>query len=144
MNREDHPQSLRCGQASPSNSRSWLSYYRDSNIFILSGSSGKRLRGKTMAMKKMLFLAVAVLSLAALPFLARPVAADTNTGTPGQPNQSCQAVFPTGPLTPAGLNTAGFAVAGSHYAGSGQNTQTPANSRAVAQYDVACFQAGQH
>src|SRR3989475_2420303 len=97
-----------------------------------------------MITKKMLFLALAVLSLAILPFLARPVAADTNTGTHGQPNQSCQAVFPTGPLAPAGFNTAGFAVADSHYAGNGQNTQTPANSADVSQYDVACFQAGQH
>src|SRR3989449_9711112 len=91
-----------------------------------------------------LLLAIALLSLAAIPFLARPVAADTNTGTSGQPNQSCQAVFPTGPLTPAGFNTAGFAVADSKYAGNGQTTQTPANSAAVSQYDVACFQAGQH
>ena len=97
-----------------------------------------------MATKKILFLAVAALSLAALPFLARPVAADTNTGTLGKPNQSCQAVFPTGPLTPAGFNTGGFAVADSNYAGNGQTTQTPANSAAVSQYDVACFQAGQH
>jgi len=96
-----------------------------------------------MATKKILFLAVAVL-LAALPFLARPVAADTNTGTSGQPNQSCQAVFPTGPLTPAGFNTEGFAVADNNYAGNGQTTQTPANSAAVSQYDIACFQAGQH
>ena len=87
-----------------------------------------------------LFLAVAILSLAALPFLARPVAADTNTGTSGQPNQSCQSVFPTGPLSPQGFNTAGFAVADGVYAGNGQTTQTPANSAAVSQYDVACFQ----
>src|SRR5437667_4084808 len=91
-----------------------------------------------------LLLAIALLSLAAIPFLARAVAADTNTGTSGQPNQSCQAVFPTGPLTPAGFNTGGFAVADSNYAGNGQTTQTPANSAAVSQYDVACFQAGQH
>jgi len=92
-----------------------------------------------------LFLMLAIVSLAAVPFLARPVAADTNTGTPGQPNQSCQSVFPAGPLTPPGFNTNGFSVvADSHYAGNGQNTQTPANSHAVAQYDVACFQAAQH
>src|SRR6266705_56931 len=103
-----------------------------------------RLKGRTMATKKILFLAVAVLSVAALPFLARPVAADTNTGTSGQPNQSCQAVYPTGPLTPSGFNSGGFAVADNHYAGNGQTTQTPANSAAVSQYDIACFQAGQH
>src|SRR5207247_6223460 len=97
-----------------------------------------------MATKKMLFLAVAVLSLAALPFLARPVAGDTNTGTVGQPNQSCQAVFPTGPLTPAGFNSGGFAVADSNYSANGHTTQTPTNAAAVSQYDVECFQAGQH
>src|SRR5438034_10437108 len=97
-----------------------------------------------MATKNMLLVAAAVISSAALPFLARPVAGDTNTGTVGQPNQSCQAVFPTGPLTPAGFNSGGFAVADSNYAGNGQTTQTPANAAAVSQYDVACFQAGQH
>ena len=87
---------------------------------------------------------VAVLAVMAIPILARPVAGDTNTGTTGQPNQSCQSVFPSGSLTPAGFNTQGFTHATTVYAGSGQNTQTPANSHAVSQYDVACFQAGQH
>lgn len=92
-----------------------------------------------------LLLMLAIVSLAAIPFLARPVAADTNTGTTGQPNQSCQSVFPGGqPLSPQGFNTNGFANADTHYAGNGQNTQTPANSNAVAQYDVACFQVAQH
>ncbi|TMI19296.1 hypothetical protein E6H32_02790 [Candidatus Bathyarchaeota archaeon] len=91
-----------------------------------------------------LFLMLAIVSLAAIPFLARPVAADTTTGTPGQPNQSCQSVFPAGTFTPPGFNTDGFNHATNVYAGSGQNTQTPANSHAVSQYDVACFQAGQH
>ena len=91
-----------------------------------------------------LLLVLAILAVSALSSLAKPVKADTNTSATGQPNQSCQAVFPTGPLTPAGFNTAGFAVADSKYAGNGQTTQTPANSAAVSQYDVACFQAGQH
>ena len=91
-----------------------------------------------------LLLMVAVLAVMAIPVLARPVAGDTNTGTAGQPNQSCQSVFPTGPLTPSGFNTQGFANADTHYAGNGQTTQTPANSAAVAQYDVACFQVAQH
>ncbi|HYY90475.1 MAG TPA: hypothetical protein VE955_00640 [Candidatus Dormibacteraeota bacterium] len=91
-----------------------------------------------------LLLVLAILSLAAVPFIARPVSADTNTGTQGQPNQSCQSVFPTGPLTPQGFNTNGFTNAANLYAGSGQNTQTPANSAAVSQYDVACFQVAQH
>ncbi|TMI33560.1 hypothetical protein E6H28_01795 [Candidatus Bathyarchaeota archaeon] len=91
-----------------------------------------------------LFLMLAIVSLAAIPFLARPVAADTNTGTSGQPNHSCQSVFPTGPLSPAGFNTDGFTNAGNNYAGDGQTTQTPANSAAASQYDVACFQVAQH
>ncbi len=68
-----------------------------------------------------------------------PVSA-ASPGTQGQPNQSCQSVFPTGPLTPQGFNTGGFANAGNVYAGNGQTTQTPANSAAVSQYDVACFE----
>src|SRR6476661_1235371 len=95
------------------------------------------LERKTMTPSR-LFLMLAIVSLAAIPFLARPVAGDTNTGTAGQPNQSCQSVFPAGPLSPAGFNTNGFSVADAHYAGNGQTTQTPANAAAVSQYDVAC------
>jgi len=90
-----------------------------------------------------LLLILAILAVFALSSSARPVKADTITGTPGQPNQSCQAFF-AGLLTPQGFNTAGFAIADLHYAGNGQNTQTPANSNAVSQYDVACFQAFLH
>ncbi len=86
---------------------------------------------------------MAILSLAAIPLVSRPVAADTNTGTSGQPSQSCQAFF-SGALSPQGFNTAGFAIADIHYAGNGQTLLTPANSAAVSQYDVACFQAAQH
>ena len=97
-----------------------------------------------MKMTTRLFLALAIVSLAALPLLSKPVAADTNTGTSGQPNQSCQDVFPSGPLTPPGFNTGGFSTADDVYAGNGQTTQTPANSAAVSQYDVACFQVNAH
>ena len=99
--------------------------------------------GNTMTPSRLLLM-LAIVSLAAIPFLTRPVAADPTTGTPGQPNQSCQSVFPAGPLTPPGFNTNGFANAGNNYAGNGENTETPANSHAVAQYDVACVQAAQH
>ena len=91
---------------------------------------------------RLLVLAIALL-LVGLSLSTKPAAA-TSTGTPGQPNQSCQDQFPTGPLTPPGFNTQGFANAEQHYAGNGQNTQTPANSHAVSQYDVACFQATHH
>src|SRR2546423_2397519 len=65
-----------------------------------------------------------------------------STGTPGQPSQSCQSSFPTGPLTPQGFNTTGFAQADSVYAGS--QPQNSSNPKSVSQYDVACFQAASH
>jgi len=86
-----------------------------------------------------LFLLV-VLVATSVALLATPVRADS-TGTPGQPNQSCE----TAGVSPPGFNSPGFTgPADSHYAGNGQNTQTPANSHAVSQYDVACFQQAQH
>src|SRR5438094_9336296 len=97
-----------------------------------------------MTMTNRLLLAIAILSLATIPLLARPVAADNNTGTLGQPNQSCQSVFPSGPLSPAAFNTQGFANADTHYAGSEQTLQTPPNSQAESQNDAACFQVPQH
>ena len=90
------------------------------------------------------FLVLGILSLSlAMSFASFPAFA-TSTGNTGQPNQSCQSVFPTGPLTPQGFNTRGFTNATNFYAGSGQTTMTPANFHAVSQYDVACFQVAQH
>ncbi len=94
--------------------------------------------------KTRLALLIATVFAASIAF-AVPAFADSNTGTTGQPNQSCQAVFgvsnPPFPFpAPPGFNTAGFNNATSVYAGSGQNTLTPASSNAVSQYDVACFQ----
>ena len=60
----------------------------------------------------------------------------------GQPNQSCQAVFPSGTLVPNGFNTSGFATAEANYAGS--QPQNSNNPNSVSQYDVACFQNSQH
>ncbi len=97
-----------------------------------------------MNSSKKLFLAVAVLALV-VPLLAVPVKADTNTGTAGQPSQSCQNFFPVNGLQPSGFNTNGFNnTATSVYAGIGQTTNTPANGHAVSQYDVACFQVSSH
>src|SRR2546425_6123203 len=90
-----------------------------------------------------LLLMLAIFAVLALPFSTRSVKGDTNTGTTGQPSQTCQDFFAL-LLSPQGFNTAGFAIADLHYAGNGQNTQTPANSNAVSQYDVACFQASLH
>ena len=119
-------------------------YYLDSNTFMIQRRVAFASQARKVTKTHWLLLYLALLSLAAIPFLARPVAADASTLTPGQPNQSCQSVFPTGPLSPAGFNTDGFAKAENVYAGSGQTLQTPANSAAVSQYDVACFQVAQH
>ena len=76
-------------------------------------------------------------------------------GTGGQPSQSClSSTAPSEPghaasargsafNEPSATNPSG-GVAGQMYAGNGQNTNTPANSHAVAQYDVACFEVSQH
>ncbi len=65
-----------------------------------------------------------------------------NPGTQGQPNQSCQTVFPSGTLVPNGFNTNGFATAAANYAGS--QPQNSNNPNSVSQYDVACFQNSNH
>jgi len=66
--------------------------------------------------------------------------ANTTSGTPGQPGQSCQAQTTT-PGNAAGapgsaFNTSG--VAGTVYAGNAPQNST--NPKSVSQYDVACFQ----
>ena len=83
-------------------------------------------------MKRFVILAAAV-GLATWPVVGH---AD-DPGTQGQPSQSCQDVFPSGALTPAGFNTDGFAHADTVYAGSqAVNSNNPAS---VSQYDVACL-----
>ena len=89
-------------------------------------------------MKRLIAVVLVLVALGALP----PVAAADSTGTPGQPNQSCQDVFPTGPLVPQGFNTGGFAHAETVYAGT--QDRNSKNPKSISQYDVACFQAGQH
>ena len=84
-------------------------------------------------------LVILVAGLAVSSF-TRVFAADP--GTQGQPNQSCQAVFPSGTLVPNGFNTSGFATADAHYAGS--QPQNSNNPNSVSQYDVACFQNSGH
>ena len=85
-------------------------------------------------------LVILVAGLAVSSF-TRAFAADP--GTQGQPSQSCQSVFGPGtPFTPNGFNTAGFNHATTVYAGS--QPQNSKNPNSVSQYDVACFQAGQH
>ena len=92
-------------------------------------------------------LVVASASVAVAPAVA------ASPGTSGQPSQSC--LSSTAPMEPGHAASApGSAfneptltspgrVAGQMYAGNGQTTSTPANSAAVSQYDVACFQVSQ-
>lgn len=85
-------------------------------------------------------LILAVLFIASLAVLSRTTLAfaDANTGTPGQPSQSCQAE----PKQPPGFNTNGFSNAEGVYAGS--QPQNSVNPNSVSQYDVACYQVSQH
>ena len=94
-------------------------------------------------MKRLVGIAAA-LALFALP--AAPGLAG-NPGTGGQPNQGClesnsTALEPGNAAASPGspFNEDGPGVAGTVYAGTGANTNTPANSDAVSQYDVACLQ----
>jgi hypothetical protein len=90
-------------------------------------------------MKRRTLVAVALAMALVIGEAVPALAADPHTqGIPGQPSQSCQAVFPSGPLVPPGFNTSGFANAEAHYAGS--QPQNSRNPKSVAQYDVACFQ----
>jgi hypothetical protein len=83
-----------------------------------------------------------VACITALVIAASALGAPNPNGT-GQPSQSCQDVG-TGP---PGITstTNGFATrAVNVYAGSPGTESAEANSHAVSQYDVACFQFSQH
>jgi hypothetical protein len=86
-------------------------------------------------MKRVLVIGALVLGIAAPALGANPPGS-------GQPSQECGSA--TAPQSPAGFDTAGFANAEEHYAGS-DGTPSAANgsSTAVSQYDVACFQVSQ-
>jgi hypothetical protein len=94
-------------------------------------------------MRRRFVLAASAAVLAGILAGGTALAANNPSGS-GQPNASCQSVFPTGPLTPAGFNTAGFAQAGTVYAGSGVSVDHAMSTAAVSQYDVACYQVSQH
>lgn len=94
-------------------------------------------------MRKILALAAVAGSLAA----PSAFAAANPSGT-GQPSQTClSGTAPTEPGSAGSASGSAFnengGTAGAVYAGNGQTTQTPANSAAVSQYDVACFQVSQ-
>ncbi len=72
------------------------------------------------------------------------LAAANPSGT-GQPSQTC--LSSTAPSEPGNAGSASGSAfnenggtAGSVYAGNGVSATTPANSNAVSQYDVACYQ----
>ncbi len=92
---------------------------------------------RSISLVALLIILVACLAVASF---TKAFAADP--GTQGQPNQSCQSVFPSGTLVPNGFNTSGFANADTHYAGS--QPQNSNNPNSVSQYDVACFQNAGH
>ena len=92
---------------------------------------------RSISLVALLVILVACLAVASF---TKAFAADP--GTQGQPNQSCQSVFPSGTLVPNGFNTGGFANADAHYAGS--QPQNSNNPNSVSQYDVACFQNAGH
>jgi hypothetical protein len=83
------------------------------------------------------FLALLVLALPLSSVFA------ASTGTPGQPNQSCQAQ-PSTPGNSASAPGSAFnpdGKAGTVYAGT--QPQNSKNPMSVSQYDVACFQVSQ-
>jgi hypothetical protein len=94
-------------------------------------------------MRKFIATGSAVAALALMAPLGA-FAGDPHTGTPGQPNQSCQAE----PSTPGNAaNAPGSAFndagkAGTVYAGT--QPQNSKNPKSVSQYDVACFQVSPH
>jgi hypothetical protein len=68
----------------------------------------------------------------------------------GQPNQTClSATAPSEPGHAAGapgsaFNETGPGTAGTVYAGNGISATTAGSTKAVSQYDVACFQVSNH
>ena len=76
-------------------------------------------------------LALLLMAVAAPAGLAAP-----NPSGQGQPNANCE----TSTTEASGFSTSGFANAQAVYAGAGESAEGPANSLAVSQYDVACFQ----
>ena len=94
------------------------------------------------------FVAVSVAAAALCVFAVTGALAANPPGS-GQPSQTClSASAPNEPGNAANAPGSAFnengGIAGGVYAGNGENTETPANGHAVAQYDVACFQVSQH
>jgi hypothetical protein len=89
-------------------------------------------------MFRKLMLSVLIVLLVGILVVVPAFAAPNPNGT-GQPSQSCGSA--TASQSPNGFNTAGFAHAGTVYAGiPGTPSAANGNSHAVSQYDVACYQ----
>ena len=66
------------------------------------------------------------------------VGCEVTTGLGTTPGHASSA--PGSPFNEPGINSPTGGNGGAHYAGNRANTMTPANSAAVAEYDVACLQ----
>ncbi|MFL6288051.1 MAG: hypothetical protein ACJ73L_06600 [Actinomycetes bacterium] len=88
-------------------------------------------------------LAVSAIAPLMLLAFAGTASAASNPAGSGQPGAECGDAGATS--SPAGFNTAGFANAETHYAGSdGTPSLRSGNSHAVSQYDIACYQVTQN
>jgi len=90
-----------------------------------------------------------IATVAALFLVIAGGAGAANPPGAGQPSQTClSSNAPSEPGHAANAPGSAFnengGTAGAVYAGNGQTLNTPANSHAVSQYDVACFQVSQH
>jgi hypothetical protein len=83
------------------------------------------------------FTVVAIVCVALAGLGANGASAARNPNGSGQPSVECG--DPGATSQPGGFGTSGFANAEDHYA-SGAN----GNSKAVSQYDVACYQVTSH
>jgi hypothetical protein len=84
--------------------------------------------------------AAASVAMALLAGSALAAGNPSPTGT-GQPSQSCGSA--TAQNMPPGFGTAGFAHAGTVYAGNGVSADHSNSANAVSQYDIACYQVSQ-
>jgi hypothetical protein len=82
--------------------------------------------------------------LALMLLIPLSIAFADSTGTPGQPNQSCEdaGVTPGSAVSAPGSAFNPGGVAGGVYAG--EQPQNSTNPNSVSQYDVACFQVSLH
>ena len=93
-------------------------------------------------MRKFLISSISGLALAGV--FALPAQAARNPAGTGQPGTAqlgnAGACGNTGPNQPPGFSTAGFANAGNVYAGSPDNPNAGNTTKAISEYDIACYQ----